>query len=378
MVKKHASYPIIASLVIGVLMLSACKQTERGLKEVYKNSFYIGTALSRSQALGNDSAAIALVKKEFNTITSENDMKWEKIHPQPNGYDFAAADSFVSFGEKNNMFIIGHCLVWHAQTPKWVFEDENGNLTCRDTLLRRMHDHIFTVVGRYKGRVDGWDVVNEALADTGGLRHSKWFQIIGDDYIEKAFEFAYQADSTAELYYNDYSLPDKTKRESAVKLIKSLKEKGIKITAIGEQGHYTMDYPTAGALDSCIKAFSSTETKVMITEFDVSVLPFPSWKVIADISMNVEKKKELDPYTNGLPDSIDIKLASRYSELFQVFIDNKQSMSRVTFWGVNDGQSWKNYWPIFKRTDYPLLFDRNNQPKKAYEAVYKMGAAQEN
>lgn len=365
---------ILPKSLLSIIILSShilSKQPQESLKNAYKDAFLIGTALNRNQILGKDSGAIELTKKQFNAITAENDMKWENIHPKPNAFNFAVADSFVDFGLKNNMSVFGHCLVWHSQTPDWVFQNTEGKATSRDTLLKRMHNHITTIVGRYKGRVKGWDVVNEAITDDGKLRESKWKKIIGNDFIEKAFEFAHDADPEAELYYNDYSLVNKAKRDAVIKLVKSLKKKGVTITAVGEQGHYGLDYPKPEALDVTINELAKLDVKVIITEMDVTVIPFPSNSGSADISLNVEFKKKYDPYSAGLPDSINVKLADKYSELFNVLLKHRRVISRVSFWGVNDAQSWRNYWPIKGRSDYPLIFDRKNKPKKAFNALLK-------
>ena len=247
-------------------------------------------------------------------------------------------------------------------------------LVSRDTLLKRMHDHIFTVMSRYKGLINGWDVVNEALEDNGSLKNTLWYKIIGRDYIEKAFEFAHEADPNAELYYNDYSLTNPVKRDSALAFIKSLKAKGLRVDGVGEQGHYQLMYPKIEEVDSLIEKFSKLKIKVMFTELDISVLPFKEGMMWgADLSKSAELKKELDPYTSFFPDSMQTKLANRYADLFRVFKKHKNVVNRVTIWGVYDGQSWLNYWPIRGRTNYPLLFDREYKPKPAYYAVLHVG-----
>lgn len=374
MMKTFYRYFFLFVTMVSVIAFFACKPTitekkEVTLKSAYDTLFHLGTAMSQEQILGNDTALKLLVVSQFNAVTAENDMKWEKIHPQPNVYDFTAADSLVAFAKSNNMFVVGHCLVWHQQTPEWVFKDNSGKLVSRDTLLKRMHDHISTVVGRYKGRVQGWDVVNEAIDEDGTIRKTIWQQIIGDDFVEKAFQFAYEADSTAEFYYNDYSLPNKAKREGVVRLIKNLQSKGIKVDAIGEQGHYTLDYPVIDSLEESIVKFSELGCKVMITELDITVIPFPQPEPGADISLAFQLTDKNNPYPVSLPDSMQVVLANRYSELFKLFIKHSDKISRVTLWGVNDSQSWRNYWPINGRTDYPLLFDRNNKPKAAYDSI---------
>src|SRR6185503_12991512 len=270
------------------------------LKDVFKSDFLIGAALNRRQFFEEDTRALPIIKSQFNTISPENQLKWQSIHPQPDKYDFDGADRYVAFGEKYGMFVIGHTLVWHNQTPAWVFDDGKGNLVDRDTLLKRMHDHIRTVVGRYKGRIKGWDVVNEAVNADGTLRQSKWLKIIGEDYIAKAFQYAHEADPQAELYYNDYSLENEPKRNGAVQLIKKLIAEGIQVHAIGLQGHNNLTWPTIKQQDDTISAFAKLGIKVNITELDIDVLPH----VDEDRGPTTTLTEQLNPYTAGLPQSV--------------------------------------------------------------------------
>lgn len=339
------------------------------LKVEFEDAFLMGSALNRSQISGEDVAGIELVKQQYNTITSENILKWENVHPEPDRYDFGPADQFVQFGEENNMFIVGHTLVWHNQTPEWVFRDEEGNRLEREELMERMRDHIHTVVGRYKGRIHGWDVVNEALNDDGSLRQTPWLEIIGEDYVSKAFEYAHEADPDAELYYNDYSLENPQKRKGAVELVQKLQNEGIPITGVGTQGHFSLEWPSLEQAEAAIEDFAGLGLDVMITELDIDVLPSVPGGQGADITMNAELKDSLNPYTEGLPDSVQQTLAQRYKELFELYFRHRDEITRITFWGVTDGDSWKNNWPVRGRTNYPLLFDRNHQPKPAFYSV---------
>lgn len=341
------------------------------LKEVYKNNFMVGAALNSDQILEKDNLTDSIVKAQYNSITAENAFKWERIHPEPDVYNFELADKFIAYGEKNNMFNVGHVLIWHSQTPDWVYKDAKGKPITREALLERIKDHIYTVVGRYKGKIKGWDVVNEAIEEDGSLRQSQWMKIIGEDYIAKAFEYAQDVDPKAELYYNDFSIENELKRNGAINLIKDLKAKGVKVDGVGLQGHYKMDWPTPKQVDSTIKAFAELDLKVLITELDIDVLPYNFENYTADINYRLEEREELNPYKNGLPDSMQQALAERYSGLFRVFLNNK-SVSRVTFWGVTDKESWLNYWPIMGRTNYPLLFDRRGEPKPAFKAVINL------
>jgi endo-1,4-beta-xylanase len=368
---------MLACLLVAGLPSAVSAQTS--LKDAFKNQFRIGAALNPGHFTGTDEIGTKLVKQHFNTITPENDMKWERIHPRPDaglaGYSFDAADKYVEFGEKNGMFIVGHCLVWHSQVPRWVFQDSESKPLGRDALLQRMRDHIFTVVGRYKGRVGGWDVVNEALNEDGTLRKSQWFNIIGEDYIAKAFEYAREADPKAELYYNDYNLDYEAKRKGAIDLVKKLQAQGIKITAIGSQSHDKMEQPTVQQIDDTMKAFKALGVKVAITELDVDILPAVTRQPTADVSVRAQATAASNPYVAGLPDDMQKALAKRYADIFAVFLKHKDVITRVTFWGVADGFSWLNNFPAPGRTNYPLLFDREGKPKPAFDAVVQEAKA---
>ena len=342
------------------------------LKEVFRASFMMGAALNAEQFFERDARGAALVKAQFNTVTPENVLKWERVHPRPGVYDFVAPDRYVEFGEANGMFVVGHTLVWHNQTPRWVFQDSAGKPVSRDTLLARMREHIQTVVGRYRGRIKGWDVVNEALNEDGSLRKSPWLTIIGDDFIEKAFEFAHDADPTAELYYNDYSVENAPKRAGAVALVRRLQAKGIRVAAVGLQGHNKLDWPSPALEDSTLTAFAQLGVKVAITELDVDVLPDVGGNRGADVTFNAPLQEKLSPYRAGLPDSVQQRLARRYEDLFRVYLQHQQTIDRITFWGVADGDSWLNNWPVRGRTSYPLLFDRDGKPKPAFDAIVRL------
>jgi endo-1,4-beta-xylanase len=367
----------IATLAV-VATLGACAHqaatpapSQPALKDAFARVFRIGAALNAAQFEERDTAGAALVKRHFNTISPENVLKWESVHPRPGEYSFASADHYVAFGERNGMFIVGHTLIWHNQTPRWVFQDATGNPVSRDTLLARMRDHIHTVVGRYRGRIKGWDVVNEALDEDGSLRKSPWLTIIGEDYLTNAYEFAHEADPQAELYYNDYSLENAPKRNGAVALIKRLQAQGVRVAAVGLQGHNKLDWPTPAQQDSTITAFAALGVKVMITELDIDVLPRVTRPATADITVTAAPEARLNPYTAGLPDSVQQALTRQYADLFAVYVRHRDIISRVTFWGVTDRDSWLNNWPVRGRTSHPLLFDRAGQPKPAFDAVIR-------
>ena len=368
----------LAALLAGATLLASCAglRTAFGgtpaLKDVFSDAFLVGAAISEAQLIRDDRGALKIVRQQYNSISPENVMKWEVMHPLPRTYDFRAADRYVTFGERHGMFIVGHTLVWHSQTQAWVFEDSAGKPLGRDSLLARMRDHIFTVVGRYRGRVGGWDVVNEALADDGTLRDSPWRRIIGDDYIALAFRYAHEADPDAELYYNDYSLEEPAKRAGAVRLLLSLHAQGVPITAVGMQEHNKMELPTSEQVDTTITILSGTGVHVAITELDVDVLPLALSSGGADVGMRASGSPRLNPWTKRLPVPVEHALADRYGDLFRVYWRHRDVIDRVTFWGVRDSDSWLNNWPVAGRTNYPLLFDRHGQPKPAFAAVVRV------
>jgi endo-1,4-beta-xylanase len=368
--KRSISYLILVFAgIAGSLSCSAKQGKALTLKEAFKNKFYIGTALNRSQSLGIDKEADEVVKKQFSAIVAENCMKSENLQPQEGKFFFDDADKFVAYGQKNKMFITGHTLIWHSQTPKWLFVDKDGKDVSREVLIERMRNHIHTVVGRYKGRIKGWDVVNEAITDDGAFRKSKFYKIIGEDFIKLAFQFAHEADPKAELYYNDYSMFLQGKREGVVRMVKSLQAQGVRIDGIGMQGHIGMDYPALEEEEKSIVAFGNLGVKVMITELDLSALPTPKGNQGANISDVAAYQEKINPYKNGLPADVEAAWENRYLDFFKLFLKHKDKVSRVTLWGVSDKGSWKNDFPVRGRTDYPLLFDRNYNAKPIVQKI---------
>jgi endo-1,4-beta-xylanase len=367
---------------IGVGMVVAVQSAASdlpALKDAFRDDFRVGAALGTHQVMGQEPKALELVARQFNTITPENLLKWQEVHPQPDRYNFEPADRYVEFGKKHGMFIVGHNLVWHNQTPAWVFEGESGKPIARDALRRRLRDHIHAVIGHYKGKIKGWDVVNEAIDDNGSLRKTKWLEILGDGYLADAFTFAHEADPDAELYYNDYNEWHPKNRAAIKKLVRQLqelKDKGVRIDGLGLQGHWGLDYPSVQEIDEMLKDYGQLGVKLMITELDISVLPDAQRHRGADLSRSTELRKGLDPYADGLPAEVQRRLANRYREIFRVFVKHADKLDRVTFWGVHDGHSWRNDWPVRGRRDYPLLFDRQLQPKSAFDAVIQTAAGQ--
>src|SRR5690606_29617538 len=342
------------------------------LKDAYADKFYMGTALNLDQIRGSNPTAIEIVRKHFNSVVAENCMKSMFLQPREGEFYFEDADRFVKFAEENDMHIVGHTLIWHSQAPKWFFTDKKGNDVSREVLIERMRDHIQTVVTRYKGRIHGWDVVNEAILDNGEYRKSKFYEIIGEDFIPLAFQFAREADPEAELYYNDYSTAIPAKRDGIVKMVKKMLDSGIKIDGLGMQEHHGLEHASIEDVEGTIEAFATLGTKVMVTEMDISVLPHARSHVGAELSDTSAYKKSLDPYREGLSADTMEKLGKRYVDFFTLYAKHQDKITRVTLWGVGDGDSWKNDWPIHGRTDYPLLFDRAYQPKPFFADILEI------
>lgn len=339
------------------------------LKEAFKDKFLIGVAVNRSQINQSNQEETKLITSQFNALTAENDMKWMYIHPKEDTFNFEQADKLVELAKANDMFVVGHTLVWHSQLSPWVFKTDKGDTINNAELTSRLKKHIFTIVEKYKVKIDAWDVVNEALAEDGSYRKSPFYTIGGESFIENAFRFAHTADPEAELYYNDYNLINAEKRDGAIRIINNLKSKNIKIDGVGIQAHWSIEEPTIEEIETAIKMYSETGVKVMFTELDISVLPSPWNSPTADVSVSFENNPTMNPYPNGLPDSVQTQLAKRYAAIFELFNKHADKIGRVTFWGLHDGLSWKNNFPIRGRTDYTLLFDRAMEPKKAFNAV---------
>ncbi len=367
------------SLLITVVAIIAgnVSASAQVLKDVYKGAFLIGTAVTPAITSGTDKVTQEIVIKHFNAITVENVMKAALINPEPGVYNFAPADDYVAFGEKNKMFIVGHTLVWHNQCPAWFFTNAAGKPNTKEEQIERLRTHIKTVAGRYAGRVNAWDVVNETIDNDGSYRPTTWVNAIGngDTLVKYAFKFAAEYAPNTELYYNDFNAWRPEKRDGIVRLVKMLQKEGIRIDGVGMQGHWGLNYPKTKYIEDAIDAYAACGVKVMITELDVDVLPLTKEGQIigqgmADKQFQLEEFNTfLDPYQNGLPDSLQTMLAKRYEELFAIFYKRKEKIARVTIWGVHDSMSWKNNYPIPNRTNYPLLWNRAKQPKPALDAV---------
>jgi endo-1,4-beta-xylanase len=400
----HLRAPLLGATLLALAFTIKAADLPVTLKDTFKEHFLVGTAVNRSMVAGSapfrrspqqNAQDVALLKEQFNQITAENDMKWQLIHPREgkDGYDFGPADAFVNFGLSNKMQVAGHTLVWHSQTPNWVFAGTNpppasatntapavntntpgtnqfgpgrfgqgfgrysGPRASREELLQRMREHIHTVVGRYKGKIKTWDVVNEAIADsntTNVLRNSLWLEIIGPDFIAKAFQYAHEADPGAILRYNDYGLENPAKRQKLISLIKSLQAEKVPVHAIGSQAHVNVS-TTFETMDQALTDLEILGLPIHITELDVNSTAGGQRNVGADVSANASAVED------GLVADADQKLADAYAGIFRAFLKHK-SLKLVTFWGVNDAVSWR-------RQGRPLLFDGDNKPKLAFDAV---------
>lgn len=365
--KKH-----FLSLAVLAMMSASAFAAMPTLKETLGKYFLMGCAVDSFLTKGADPQSEALVCSQFNQVVPENGMKGENIHPEVNRYEWKYGDRIADWAEKNGKTLIGHCLVWHSQPPKWMFTDAEGKTVSRETLIGRMYSHIMTVVTHYKGRVKGWDVVNEAFNDDGTFRESPYYKIIGPEYLELAFQFAHEADPDVELYYNDYSTSKPAKRQAICQLVRRLKAKGLRIDAVGMQSHNGYNYPDYTEYEKSIEAFAAEGVKVMMTEMDLNMLPNPEGFSGAEISQNFQLMQKYNPYQNGLDKKAQKLFNERYLELFRIIARHKDVISRITFWGVDDNHSWLNNWPIKGRTNYPLLFDRNGKPKSVVEEIMKL------
>ena len=352
-------------------------QDRPALKDVFKGAFVIGTAVNSAIVSGNDAASRDLVLRHFGSITADNAMKAGPINPRPGVFNFGPADAFVDFGQSHGMFIVGHTLVWHNQTPAWFFQDGSGKPNSPAAQIERMRSHIEAVAGRYRGRVHAWDVVNEVIDNDGSYRPTSWVNAVrnGDELVKAAFRFASRYAPDAELYYNDFNTWRPAKRDGIVRMVKMLKAEGIRIDGIGMQGHWGLNYPKTEHIEAAIDAYAGLGVKVMITELDVDVLPLTRegqiiGTVMSDPQFQLEEfEAYLDPYRNGLPEEVEELVTARWGELFRIFYDRRDKIDRVTFWGIHDGLSWKNNYPVPGRMNYPLLFRRDRQPRPAFDAV---------
>jgi len=376
--KKKTNRIIFSSYFLIVICLFSCVNTNvsssqtftKSLKSHFENKFFIGAAINESTILGKDDKSYQIVNNQFNSITPENSLKWMYIQPKPNQFDFNTADQYVQMGLDNGMYIIGHALVWHAQLAEFMQETKNKN-----EFRSHVENHINRLVKRYKGKIDAWDVVNEAFEEDGKLRNSIFYKNMGENYIEKVFKLAEKLDPEADLIYNDYNLYKPKKRNAVIEMVKQFKANGTKISGVGVQAHWGLNYPTIDEIEQIIYDFHIAGVSVSFTELDISVLPNP-WELVgAEVNQNFSKFEgdpKMNPYPDNLPNEVALKLANRYYDIFRLFVKHSDKIERVTFWGVTDKYSWLNDWPIKGRINYPLLYDRNYKSKEAYRKVLQV------
>ncbi|NGZ74773.1 endo-1,4-beta-xylanase [Saccharibacillus alkalitolerans] len=321
------------------------------LHGAYAGIFNIGAAVS-TRTIRREGGFIAA---HYNSLTAENQMKFEEIHPEENRYDFAAADEIAEFAEKHGMALRGHTLVWHNQTPDWVFEEKDGSPASREKVLERLRDHAGTVMGRYKGRISAWDVVNEAIEDKSGayLRETKWLETVGEDYLEQAFRIAHEIDPSAQLFYNDYNETDPAKRDKIHRLVRSLLDAGTPVHGIGMQGHWNLYGPPIEEIREAIELYASLGVRLHITELDISAFRFD------------DRRTDLLAPTNEMEEL----LTRRYEEIFRLFREYRSAIDSVTFWGAADSGTWLDGFPVRGRLNWPLPFDRELKPKPAFWSI---------
>jgi endo-1,4-beta-xylanase len=377
--KKYQKITGALGLTYACAALSAC--AEATLKDSYADEFLIGTimpgGLDPDATFTDDPIELGVVARDFNALTAENCMKPMFMQPNEGEYFFKASDYCVDFAEANSMVLVGHTLVWHAMTADWFFKDEAGQLPGRELMLERMRTHIDTVVGRYKGRIPYWDVVNEAVLYQGAgnsavFRESPWFKAIGEDYIELAFRHTHAVDPDAKLYYNDYNMVKKEKVDFVLEMVSGMRANGVPIHGVGMQGHWMLDWPSLSDIEYALRTFADAGIPVSITELDITVLPDPPSHSGANVTDDVEYAEKYNPYSQSIPAEVLQKQADRYQEIFELFLKYKSNIERVSFWGTSDSQSWKNSYPMKGRTDYPLLFDRKFNSKPAYHSLLKL------
>ena len=376
--KKKTNRIIFSSYFLIVICLFSCVNTNvsssqtfnKSLKSHFENKFFTGVAINESTILGKDDKSYQIVNNQFNSITPENSLKWMYIQPKPNQFDFNTADQYVQMGLDNAMYIVGHALVWHAQLAEFMQETKNKN-----EFRSHVENHINRLVNRYKGKIDAWDVVNEAFEEDGKLRNSVFYKNMGENYVEEVFKLAGKLDTEADLIYNDYNLYKPKKRNAVIEMIKQFKANGTKISGVGVQAHWGLNYPTIDEIEQIIYDFHIAGVSVSFTELDISVLPNP-WELVgAEVNQNFSKFEgdpKMNPYPDDLPNEVALKLANRYYNIFQLFVKHSDKIKRVTFWGLTDKYSWLNDWPIKGRINYPLLYDRNYEPKEAYRKVLQV------
>ena len=359
---KKKSSIIISVLCIAIssaaFLLQSFKKPDniKGLKDYYKKFFPIGVAVRPQDFKGEEAE---LILSQFNSITAENVMKMGPIHPIENKFYWKDADAIVDFAQKNKLKVRGHALCWHAQTPRWLYIDSEGKQVSKEVLLKRLENHIDSVVTRYKGKIYAYDVVNEAVDDGPNVyRKSKLYEIAGDDFIAKSFEYAHKADPKAVLFYNDYNTEIPAKREKIYNMLKDLLAKGVPIHGVGLQAHWSINSPTREELEKSIEMFSSLGLQIQFTELDVSVYAGRQGGQLSNGTRKIEEAV--------FTPEMEQQQLEKYQMIFEVFRKYKKNITGVTFWNLSDKYSWLDG---RGRKNFPLLFDKELKPKKAFNAV---------
>lgn len=357
---RHRSISICMLLIMWGMAPGASASGMASLKDTYAEAWQMGVALREEVVRDEGEVMHELATHHFEIITPENELKWGIVQREEGRFNFGPADLIADFARARGMGLIGHAFVWHEMAADWVFQDSEGNPASPELVQERLRQHMAALIERYGDVVRGWDVVNEAVSEYRDeyLRDTRWRQALGDDYVAIAFQMAAELAPNAELYYNDFNLDLPHKRENTVRLVKSLLDRGIRVDAIGMQSHYNLRYPKAEHIIKSIQAFAALGVRVHITELDVSLYAYLDTK---------------DRYRDGAPPKLLAEQAERYATLFQIYLDHRHVIDRVTLWGLHDAQSWKNYSPVPDRPDYPLLFQADGQPKPAFHAVIETG-----
>lgn len=377
--REQSARLLLISAIVAMISASCTSvNTETTLKDAYADSFMIGCAVNPLHTGGHLEQATDLILEHFNAISPENCLKPEAVQPRPGVWTFDDADEFVKFGEEHDLWMLGHTLVWHNQTPSFYWEKPDGTPKTREELIETMRAHIETVAGRYAGRIDAWDVVNEIIGEFGEYRNKGWVKAFGGDgyeVVRNAFIFADRYAPDAELYYNDFNVWRPAHVDGIVTMVRKLQKEGIRIDGVGIQAHWGLNYPKTEYIEHAIDTLHSLGVKVMITELDVDVLPITREGQVIGQSLtdplyqHEEFEEYLDPYKDGLPTEVEEQLADRYEELFRIFYNRRDKIDRVTLWGLTDDSSWKNGYPVPGRTNYPLLWNRDYTPHKALQSV---------
>ncbi len=341
---------------------SQMPEEKTGYKDAYKDYFTIGVALSQRNVSSPEQMAI--VKKNFNSVTAENCMKPGEIHPAEGVWKWAAADSLADWCRRNGVKMRGHCLCWHSQFSNWMFTNKKGKPVKKEVFYKRLREHIHAVVNRYKDVVYAWDVLNEAIADGDGkkmpwmkeapspYRKTKMYDLCGEEFIAKVFEYAREADPDAALFYNDYNAAYPAKRDRIYDMVKKMKAAGVPIDGIGMQGHYNIYGPSMEDFEAAIEKYATVVDNIHITELDLRTNTEQGGQLV----FSRGKGGEVAPYIRTLHDA-------QYARLFRVMRKHKDVIKNVTFWNLSDADSW------IGADNYPLPFDRSYKPKNVYYTI---------